>query len=98
MPNGETTLLAKLIFLGAMIATGQILVSQEKITPRLFIGRILLGVPVALMSGVVLIKLGELPELAIIGLASLLGIAGHTAIEAAARRWVNRKGRGHDAQ
>lgn len=98
MPNGETSLFAKLILLGAMIATGQILLGQEKITPRLFFGRIFLGVPVSLISGVVLIKLGELPELAIIGLASLLGIAGHTAIEAAAKRWVSKKGQGNDAQ
>lgn len=97
MPNGETSLIAKIILLGSLIAAGQLLAGQEHITARLFVGRLILGAAVSLISGVALIHIGDLPDLAMIGLASVLGIAGHTAVEAAAQRWLNRnKEKQHD--
>lgn len=97
MPNGETTLLTKLILLGAVIAAGQVMNGKEQITLRLVLSRLILGVAVALISGVVLIHSSELPELAIIGVASAMSIAGHTAVEAAAQSWLRRKGGNHDS-
>lgn len=91
MPNGETSLFAKLVLIGALIGAGQLLVGQEKITARLFIGRVILGSAVALVSGVALIQVGDIPELAMIGIACMLGIAGHTAVEAAIQRWLKNK-------
>ncbi|QGH60752.1 holin [Serratia proteamaculans] len=91
MPNGETTLFAKLVLIGALIGAGQLLVGQEQITARLFIGRVILGSAVSLVSGVALIQMGDIPDLAVIGIACMLGIAGHTAVEAAAQRWLKSK-------
>lgn len=91
MPNGETTLFAKLVLIGALIGAGQLLVGQEQITARLFIGRVILGSAVSLVSGVALIQMGDIPDLAVIGIACVLGIAGHTAVEAAAQRWLKNK-------
>lgn len=91
MPNGETTLFAKLVVIGALIGAGQLLAGQEKITARLFVGRVILGSAVSLVSGVALINMGHLPELAVIGIACTLGIAGHTAVEAVAQRWLKNK-------
>jgi hypothetical protein len=43
MPNGETSLLAKLLLIGAVIGLGQLMVSSEQITTRLLVGRMILG-------------------------------------------------------
>lgn len=90
MPNGETSLFTKLILIGALIGLGQVMVGNERITLRLMTGRIILGSAVALVAGVVLLQFEEIPELAVIGIACALGIAGHTAIEAAVKSRLNR--------
>ncbi|RQM39359.1 phage holin family protein [Erwinia psidii] len=86
MQSGETSsLFTKLILIGAVIGIGQVLVSNERITLRLALGRIILGSAVALVAGVLLLQFEDIPELAVIGVACALGIAGHTAIEAAVK-------------
>jgi len=90
MPNGETNLFSKLVLIGALIGVGQLLVGQEPISIRLFIGRVILGSAVSLISGIALIHFSDLPELALIGIACMLGIAGHTAVEAAVQHWLKR--------
>ncbi|MCW7353311.1 phage holin family protein, partial [Escherichia coli] len=41
--NGETSLLEKLLLIGAVIGLGQLMVSNERITTRLLVGRRILG-------------------------------------------------------
>ncbi|WP_426762375.1 holin [Hafnia paralvei] len=91
MPNGETSLLAKLVLIGALIAMGQLLVSNVRITFRILVGRVILGSATALMAGVALIKFENLNELTIIGIACALGILGSTVIEEFLRRWLEQR-------
>lgn len=86
MPNGETSLLAKLLLIGAVIGLGQLMVSNEHITPRLLIGRMIMGSAIAPLAAIPLLKFPEMPELAVVGLACALGILGSAFIEAGLRR------------
>lgn len=91
MPNGESSLLAWLIGTGGVIALGKLLASSEPITLRLALGRIILGSAVSSVAGLILLHFDDVHDLAIIGLASALGIAGHTALEAAIKYWLKNK-------
>ncbi|BEM39433.1 MULTISPECIES: phage holin family protein [Serratia] len=77
-----------LLLLGALIAIGKVLSSNEPITPRLFIGRVILGAGTAMVAGAALIWVPGLPVLGVVGLGAALGIAGHQAVEL----WLRRKG------
>lgn len=77
-----------LLIIGSLIAIGKALNSDEPITPRLFIGRVILGAGTSMMAGAVLIWIPGLSLIAIVGLGSALGIAGHQAIEL----WLKRRG------
>jgi len=90
MPNGETTLF-KLIVIGAVIGLGKALLDEPKLTWRLLIGRILLGSAVSMMAGLALIHFPELEEISLIGIASALGILGHTVIESLLKRYLQTK-------
>lgn len=87
MQENESTLWALLV-LGAAIAIGKALNSDEPITPRLFIGRMILGAGTSMMAGAVLIWVPGIPNIAVVGLGSALGIAGHQVIEL----WLKRRG------
>lgn len=76
-----------LLMIGAAIAIGKLLTSNEVITARLAIGRIILGSATSLVAGMLLIQLPNVSPLAMIATGSALGIAGAQVVEAAARRW-----------
>ncbi len=61
------------------------LAGGEPITPRLFIGRMLLGGFVSMVAGVVL-QFPDLSPPAVCGNGSMLGIAGYQVIEIAIQR------------
>ncbi|WP_449547178.1 holin [Lelliottia amnigena] len=88
MPNGETSLLAKLLLIGAVIGLGQLMVSNEQITTRLLVGRMILGAAVAPLAAIPLLKFPDMPELVVVGLACALGILGSAFIEAGLKRGV----------
>ncbi|WP_409311544.1 phage holin family protein [Pectobacterium sp. B1J-3] len=77
-----------LLALGGFIAAGQVLASEEKITPRLFVGRVILGSATSMAAGAVLIWIPGLPLVAITGLAAAFGVAGHQTVEI----WLRRRG------
>lgn len=77
-----------LVMTGALIALGNLLVSPEQVTPRLFLGRIILGSATSMVAGAVLVWIPGLSLIAMLGIGSALGIAGHQAIE----MWLKRKG------
>lgn len=77
-----------LLLLGALIAIGKVLSSDEPITPRLFIGRVIRGGGTAMVAAAALIWVPGLPVLGVVGLGAALGIAGHQAVEL----WLRRKG------
>lgn len=84
----------KLILIGAVITLGKLLADGRAITVRLALGRLILGSAVSCVSGIALIHYNELPELALIGIASALGILGHTVIEVLFYRWLRTKEEG----
>ncbi|NUA26091.1 phage holin family protein [Cupriavidus basilensis] len=79
--------LAMLVAMGAMIALGKLLVSDEDLTFRRIIGRALLGAATSMIAGVGLIQFPELPPLALYGIGCGLGIVGSQYIEV----WLKRK-------
>ncbi len=80
MEEHEKTLLT-IVVMGALISIGQMLTGAEPVTIKLFIGRVILGSASSTIAGAFLIWIPDLSPLAIIGLASALGIAGYQAIE-----------------
>lgn len=84
----QETLLIKLAAVGGIIGLAKLLVEDKAITFRLLLGRIILGSAIALTSGVALIHITNLHELALIGIACTLGISGQTGIE-----WLLKRGK-----
>ena len=90
MHSGEGTVW-KLILIGAVITLGKLLAEGEVITLRLALGRLILGSAVACVAGIALIHFDDIPDVALVGIASALGIVGHTVIEALLHRWLQSK-------
>lgn len=78
-----------LFVIGMLIVVGKVLVGGEPITPRLFIGRVLLGGFVSMVAGVALVQFPDLSPLAINGIGAALGIAGYQTLEL----FIQRRGR-----
>ena len=70
-----------LIVIGGLIGMSKLLVSKEPLSVRLLIGRTILGSATSLIAGVVIMQIPNVSPLALIGLASSLGILGSTFIE-----------------
>lgn len=70
-----------LIVIGGLIGMSKLLVSKEPLSVRLLIGRTILGSATSLIAGVILLQIPNVSPLALIGLASALGILGSTFIE-----------------
>ncbi|WP_018868270.1 MULTISPECIES: hypothetical protein [unclassified Thioalkalivibrio] len=66
---------------GLIIGLGQVLASEEKITPRIIIGRALSSMGLALVAGIVLIQIPDIHILALIGLSALIASLGTSALE-----------------
>ena len=92
--TAEEKSVLSLFMIGVLIVVGKVLagVLFEPITPRLFIGRMLLGGFVSMVAGVVLVQFPDLSLPAVCGIGSMLGIAGYQVIEIAIQRRF--KGRG----
>lgn len=82
--------LYSLLIMGALIAVAKVLASDDPITLRLFISRVILGSFVSVIAGAVLIQIPEASPLAIQGLGAALGIAGYQAVE----MWLRRRAAG----
>lgn len=80
MQENDKTILT-LFMVGAMIGLAKLLVSEEKISAKIVIGRTILGSASSAVAGIVLIHIPDLDKIALIGLASAIGIAGSSFIE-----------------
>ena len=80
MQDHEKNLLL-LIAIGAAIGFAKLLVSDEKLTWRLTIGRTILGAATSTIAGAIILQIPDINPLALISLASALGIMGSTFIE-----------------
>lgn len=88
MQNGETSLLAKLLLIGALIGLGQLMLSNERITARILVGRVIMGSMVAPLAAIPLLKFPDMPELVVVGIACGLGILGSAFIEECFKRGI----------
>ena len=64
-----------LAIMGALIALGKMLTSNEPITARLILGRVIVGSALSLAAGVALYFVPDIHPLALAGIGSALGIA-----------------------
>jgi hypothetical protein len=76
-----------LIALGALIGLGKLLASNEVITPRLALGRAILGSATSTVAGVALVQFPSIPLPALVGIGAGLGILGAQYLEA----WLKKK-------
>lgn len=76
-----------LLLIGAVIGVGKLLTSSDVLTPRLIIGRAILGSGTSMIAGVALMQFPTMPLPALVGIGSGLGIMGAQFIEA----WLKRK-------
>lgn len=77
-----------LAIMGALIALGKMLTSNEPITARLILGRVIVGSALSLAAGVALYFVPDIHPLALAGIGSALGIAGLNGVEV----WLRKKG------
>ena len=70
-----------LIVIGASIGFAKLLVSDEDLTWRLMIGRTILGAATSTIAGAIILQIPDINPLALIAIASALGILGSTFIE-----------------
>ena len=70
-----------LIVIGAAIGFAKLLVSDEELTWRLMIGRTILGAATSTIAGAIILQIPDINPLALIAIASALGILGSTFIE-----------------
>lgn len=82
--------LYSLLVMGALIAIGHVVSSDDPITLRHFIGRVILGSFVSVIAGAVLIQIPDASPLAIQGIGAGLGIAGYQTVEL----WLRRRALG----
>lgn len=80
MQEHEKNLLL-LIVIGASIGFAKPLVSDEKLTWRLTIGRTILGAATSTIAGTIILQIPDINPLALIAIATALGILGSTFIE-----------------
>ncbi len=84
--TAEEKSVLSLFMIGVLIVVGKVLAGGEPITPRLFIGRMLLGGFVSMVAGVVLVQFPDLSLPAVCGIGSMLGTAIHREAGRSPRR------------
>ncbi|MFV9669876.1 phage holin family protein [Pantoea sp. KXB25] len=93
MQDHEKTLVQLLVF-GGIIALGKLLASNEKITPRLIAGRVILGSAISVAAGAALVQFPDMSPLAVNGVGAGLGILGYQFCE----MWLRRRLGGDDKE
>ena len=92
MQDHEKTFLT-LIVIGGLIGLSRLLVSDERLSWRLVIGRTILGSASSTVAGLILIQVPEIHPNALIAIASALGLLGSTFIEEYLKKSVNKWGK-----
>jgi hypothetical protein len=93
MQDHEKTMM-QLLLIGAVIALGKVLASNEKITPRLIAGRVILGSAISVAAGAALVQFPDMSPLAVNGVGAGLGILGYQFCE----MWLRRRLGGDDKE
>lgn len=71
---------------GVLIGVGQLLASDDEITPRVIFGRAFSSVGLSLVAGVALIQIPHLPLIALVGLSALFASLGTSVLERIVQR------------
>jgi len=71
-----------------------VLASNEKITPRLIAGRVILGSAISVAAGAALVQFPDMSPLAVNGVGAGLGILGYQFCE----MWLRRRLGGDDKE
>jgi len=79
--NKVWQILSTLFLVGSVIALGQLLASEEKLTWRIVVGRMLSSGGLAVGAGAALQLWPEIPLLALIGLSAILASLGTSVLE-----------------
>lgn len=87
MNDFEKTI-AWLAGMGALIAVGRALTSQEKLSWRVVVGRTILGSAVATVASLIYIPFPDAAPAVVVGAGAALGILGEQVLELAARRLI----------
>lgn len=66
---------------GVIIGLGQLLGSNEELTPRLIIGRACTSAGLALVAGLALIQIPDIPIVALIAMSALIASLGTSFLE-----------------
>lgn len=66
---------------GVLTALGQLLASNEKLTPRIIAGRALASIGLSVSAGAILLLMADVPPLALIGLSAGLASLGTSFLE-----------------
>lgn len=82
--------LAALLVVGALIGLGKLLVSNERLTLRLAMGRAILGSATSTVAGVVLTQMPDMPLPALVGIGAGMGILGAQYLESWIRQRADR--------
>jgi len=76
---------------GLTIGLGQLLASNEKLTPRIIVGRALSTGGIAMASGAVLVWIPSVPLVAQIGIAAVFASLGTSGLERLFQRVIQGK-------
>lgn len=66
---------------GVLTALGQLLASNEELTPRIILGRALASIGLSVSAGAILLWMTDVPPLALIGLSAGLASLGTSFLE-----------------
>ena len=76
--------------LGALVGLGQLLMSDDKLTFRLVIGRALTSAGIAASAASILVWLPNVPLVALCGLAALMASLGTSGLERLLQKYMGK--------
>ncbi|AYN26544.1 holin [Buttiauxella sp. 3AFRM03] len=93
MPQNHFRNLLTLAFVGGIIGLARLMESGDPLSGRLIFARTILGSAMALVAGIVLIRIPDIHPMAMLGIASALAVAGPQCIE----KWLRWRVREREA-
>jgi hypothetical protein len=82
--------LMTLSFIGVLIGLGKLLISGERLSVRLVIGRMITGAALSVSAGTTLIMVNDMRPTALVGVASTIGILGQSVLEAIVYKFLGK--------
>lgn len=83
---GAWPLVLLLFFIGAALELARLLNSDDEITSRLAVGRMLAGAITAMLALLIKVKSPDIEDLAVVGLGAAVAAVGYTAVQPTLKR------------